>query len=96
VEDLRLLIGQRAGLPVVLPLALGYLERDPLIEGDLYPGDLLSAVLQVPAGFWADHPAERARMGVVAERAAVALAQPADSVDAELLARTQAFSGGLP
>jgi hypothetical protein len=95
VEDLRLLIGQRTGLDVLLPLALGYLDGDPLVEGDLYPGDLLSAVLQVPAEFWADHPAQLSRMRAVAERAVAALASPADPVDAELLARAQAFRGGL-
>lgn len=46
-EDLRLLIGQRIALPVLLPIALERLEADPLAEGDLYAGDLLDAVLRV-------------------------------------------------
>ena len=36
-EDLRLLIGQKVGLPYLVPLALDALEFDPLEEGDLYP-----------------------------------------------------------
>jgi len=67
VEDLRVLIGQQVGVAVLVPLALEVLERDPLAEGDYYPGDLLSAVLRgVPAEYWAGHPAERERLaGVV-------------------------------
>ena len=53
-EDLRVLIGQEIGLPRLIPLALDVLEREPLAEGDFYPGDLLSAV--VAAEVWiADH-----------------------------------------
>lgn len=44
VEDLRIMIGQGVGLPVLVPRALAVLEREPLAEGDFYPGDLLSAV----------------------------------------------------
>jgi hypothetical protein len=91
VEDLRLLIGQHTGLQVLLPQALALLERDPLVEGDLYPGDLLSAALHVPAPYWEAHKAERVRMRSVAEQAVAALTEPADPVDAELLARTRAF-----
>lgn len=52
VEDLRIMIGQGIGLPWLVPLALEVLERDPLAAGDLYPGDLLSTVLQIPEEYW--------------------------------------------
>ncbi|AGL14299.1 contact-dependent growth inhibition system immunity protein [Actinoplanes sp. N902-109] len=68
VEDLRVLVGQRVGVAVVVPLALGILERDPLAEGDFYPGDLLTAVLRrVPAEYWAAQPSDFGRLrGIVA------------------------------
>jgi hypothetical protein len=53
--DLRLLIGQRVGLDVVLPRALVVLRRSPLVEADLYPGDLLAAALHLPESYWRDH-----------------------------------------
>ncbi|MFE4801034.1 contact-dependent growth inhibition system immunity protein [Streptomyces sp. NPDC056708] len=45
VEDMRLLIRQNEGLPYLLPLALEVLRLDPMAEGHMYEGDLLSAVL---------------------------------------------------
>ncbi len=42
VEDLRIMVGQKIGLPHLLPLAIAVLEREPLAEGDFYPGDLLT------------------------------------------------------
>ncbi|WP_253776169.1 contact-dependent growth inhibition system immunity protein [Goodfellowiella coeruleoviolacea] len=56
-EDFRILIGQQVGLPWLVPLALQQLRRDPLAQGDFYPGDLLGAVLRVNAEFWAANPA---------------------------------------
>jgi hypothetical protein len=43
--DLRLLIGQQFSLIYLLPLALRLLETYPLLEGELYEGDLLNIVL---------------------------------------------------
>ena len=57
VEELRLLIGQRESLDVVVPLALDFLEHDPLVSGELFEGDLLATVLRRPAmEFWAARP----------------------------------------
>jgi hypothetical protein len=56
-EDLRLLIGQQVGLDVLLPRTTDWLQKEPLLEGDLYPGDVLVTVLRVPASYWASHPA---------------------------------------
>ncbi|MER5640023.1 contact-dependent growth inhibition system immunity protein [Kitasatospora sp. NPDC002227] len=55
-EDLRLLINQGIGLPHLLPLALALLRTDPLTEGDLYPGDLLAAVLRCSPALRQTHP----------------------------------------
>ncbi|MDT7724985.1 MAG: hypothetical protein QOI21_1561 [Actinomycetota bacterium] len=59
VEDLRLLLGQQIGVAVLIPLALGELERVPLAEGDFYPGDLLATVLRLPHTYWQGHSAQR-------------------------------------
>jgi hypothetical protein len=55
VENLRVMIGQNIGLEYLIPLAVELLEKNPFVEGDFYPGDLLSAVMQVEPGFWRTH-----------------------------------------
>lgn len=52
VEDLRLLIGQDIGLPVLLPLAVEVLRDNPLAEGHMYEGDLLRAVVTRNPEVW--------------------------------------------
>ncbi|MFE7074640.1 contact-dependent growth inhibition system immunity protein [Streptomyces sp. NPDC057620] len=56
VEDMRLLIGQDVGLPHLLPLALKVLRNNPMAEGDMYEGDLLSAVLTRDPAVWTESP----------------------------------------
>ena len=56
IEDLRIMIGQRVGLSILIPLAVERLEEDPLAAGDFYPGDLLQAVGRAGDAFWATHP----------------------------------------
>ncbi|MEU1127057.1 contact-dependent growth inhibition system immunity protein [Streptomyces sp. NPDC005899] len=56
VEDLRLLIGQGMGLPYLLPLALEVLRENPMAEGHMYEGDLLSAVLARNPSVWDEFP----------------------------------------
>lgn len=53
--NLRIMIGQKIGLPHLVPLALDRLEENPLTEGDYYPGDLLLAVLRVGPEFWKEN-----------------------------------------
>jgi hypothetical protein len=45
------------------------LDADPLAEGDLYPGDLLVSVMELPGDYWVRHAAEAKRMVVIARRA---------------------------
>jgi hypothetical protein len=54
VEDMRLLIGQDVGLSYLLPLALKVLRDNPMAEGDMYEGDLLSAVLTRNPAVWTE------------------------------------------
>jgi hypothetical protein len=56
VEDLRIMIGQNISLDYLIPLALEHLQRDPLVAGDFFPGDLLANVLKVKAAFWHVYP----------------------------------------
>ncbi|HEY0761022.1 MAG TPA: contact-dependent growth inhibition system immunity protein [Pyrinomonadaceae bacterium] len=56
VENLRVMIGQSIGLEFLIPLAVELLRKNPFVEGDYYPGDLLSVVLKVAPGFWQTHP----------------------------------------
>jgi contact-dependent growth inhibition (CDI) system CdiI-like immunity protein len=54
-EDLRIMIGQSVGLDHLIPRALDVLVVDPLVQGDLYPGDLLTTVLRVERPYWLGH-----------------------------------------
>ncbi|MFD9889740.1 contact-dependent growth inhibition system immunity protein [Amycolatopsis sp. NPDC059027] len=64
-EDLRVLLSQQTSVDALVPYALNLLETNPLVEGDYYPGDLLVAVLQLPAEFWRHHADLAARFGQV-------------------------------
>jgi hypothetical protein len=55
-EDYRILLGQQLGVFHLLPRAVAILLVDPLAEGDFYPGDLLAAVLRLPADCWHAYP----------------------------------------
>ena len=49
------MIGQNISLEFLIPIALEKLEIDPFAEGNLYPGDMLCAVLHSDAHFWTEH-----------------------------------------
>ncbi|MEH0822107.1 MULTISPECIES: contact-dependent growth inhibition system immunity protein [unclassified Micromonospora] len=65
VEDLRIMLGQGIGVPALLPRAVQVLLRDPLAEGDHYPGDLLSTVLRLPDSAWSTLRTDRERLASV-------------------------------
>ena len=56
IESLRIIIGQKMGLKFLVPIALDYLEQDPLSEGDMYKGDLLASVAGIGNDFWEQYP----------------------------------------
>ncbi|WP_158609827.1 contact-dependent growth inhibition system immunity protein [Micromonospora sp. CV4] len=64
-EDLRIMLGQAIGVPALLPLAVGILRDDPLVEGDHHPGDLLLQVLRLPHSAWSGLAAEREHLKAV-------------------------------
>jgi hypothetical protein len=71
--DCRVLITQDIGTKHLVPLAVAFLEVEPLVEGDYYPGDLLVALMNVSGGFWAQRRDIHERMVAVAKRAAAEL-----------------------
>jgi len=56
IDNLRLLITQKIGLPYIVSIAIDFLEDNPWC-GELYRGDLLLAVLQVDKDFWRENQA---------------------------------------
>lgn len=57
------MIGQGLSLEHLIPRAVSVLERDPLAEGDFYPGDLLKNVLTSPEpSYWQQHPEQAQRL----------------------------------
>ena len=51
-QDLRIMIGQNFSLKYLIPLAIEELNKDILIESDLFEGDLLSMVLTSEVDYW--------------------------------------------
>ena len=50
--EVRLAVGQKVGFPFTLELAIDRLRADPLVEGDYYPGDLLTALVRLEETEW--------------------------------------------
>lgn len=61
-EHLRILLGQRIDLAVVVPIAAARLVAEPMMAGDYYEGDVLEAVLALPEDVWREHPGDRAAL----------------------------------
>ncbi|WP_105620020.1 contact-dependent growth inhibition system immunity protein [Vallitalea okinawensis] len=62
VEELRIMIGQKIGLDYLVPLAIEEIEANILVEGDLYPGDLLNSVLNIPEDYWKNNKELKERL----------------------------------
>ena len=76
VEDLRICLGQKMSVDILLPLALEHVERDPLVSGDYYEGDLLQNVVHC-MDCWPEDPQLRARLvGVLTRGLEVLATQP--------------------
>jgi hypothetical protein len=60
-DDIRELLLQNVGSDWLVEVALDRLADDPM-AGDLYPGDLLHAVLQTEAGYWDSHADQLMRL----------------------------------
>ena len=69
VQDIRLGLGQQVGLEYLVPLALEALTEQPLVEAELYRGDLLVSLLQVPRDFWQEHEMYNDVINLIVEQA---------------------------
>ena len=65
-DNVRFLLTQRIGVDWLIPLALERLSDDPLV-GDLFPGDLLNAVLIAASEHWDAHPEDLMSLWAVRE-----------------------------
>ncbi|MGH3621022.1 MAG: contact-dependent growth inhibition system immunity protein [Sciscionella sp.] len=86
-EDLRMLVNQKEGVDVLVPRALDRLAQEPLLEGDFFPGDVLTAVLRVPASYWSAHPELLAKL----DRIITSIDDP----DADIRADIAAFRNAI-
>ena len=71
-HEIRLCVGQGIGLPYVVPPALDILGRDPWVDTEYYPGDLLHACIEVERSYWQEHPEQTDRMCSILRLAAAA------------------------
>lgn len=67
--EIRLLVSQHDGYPYVLDLVWPKLEADPLFDGGMYPGDVLSTLVRAGEDMWADRPEYRARLSALCDQA---------------------------
>lgn len=86
-EGLRILLTQSVAVPHLLPRALDLIDTDPLTSGDMYPGDLLVAVLRTIVSYPATTP-QHDRLSVAIERVRE---RGGDSVPDELWERAAAL-----
>lgn len=77
-DEVRLAVSQRVGAPFILDVAFQRLTRDPLLDANFYPGDLLSALIRAKDDLWAKRAHLRSQL---AELYAYAMAQPIDATD---------------
>jgi hypothetical protein len=67
--DLRVLVSQQIGLRFLVPLALALLDKNPILEAELYPGDLLGALFNVDTAYWEAHPDQQKQVWALKTRA---------------------------
>jgi hypothetical protein len=88
IENLRMLIGQKIGLKYLVPVALEYLEKDPLSEGDMYKGDLLANLALVDEKYWEHYPELNNRMVEIKNELSI----HAEIINTELLPALSKFN----
>ena len=81
--DCRMLLAQEIGTKYVVPLALAFVEADPLLEGDYYPGDLLHTLFDVEDQYWVNHEEHRFQLVKVAQEAGKSLGERSNGSGSE-------------
>ena len=82
VEDLRFMIGQQISLRHLIPRAISILEANPLAEGNMYPGDLLSALLRADKAYWHANVGQWQEVEAIASGLVSAVEELRDSIEA--------------
>jgi hypothetical protein len=77
--DIGFLLRQRIGVEILLDRALDLLERDPIVETEYYPGDLLCAVLRILPQHFTINDERVARVASIADKGCAAAAAANDS-----------------
>ena len=77
--DCRVLLTQGIGTRYVLPIAIDFVDANPLVEGDHYTGDVLTALLRLSPHEWAGNEKLRPRLMAAATRADDVLARESAS-----------------
>jgi hypothetical protein len=54
-SDLREMINSNIGIRYLVPLALELLSKQPLLEANFFPGDLLDSVIGIKTEYWLQH-----------------------------------------
>jgi contact-dependent growth inhibition (CDI) system CdiI-like immunity protein len=70
--DLLKALHHRADLHAVVPIVLDAIECDPLASAGNFRGDLLRALIELPATFWHDDPASFQRYKATVRAGAIA------------------------
>jgi hypothetical protein len=78
-EDLRILVNQGIGLSFLMPLVIDLLDKDPLVQGMHYPGDLLCAALRAGDDFYTRYPQYRHELLKAVDAASLMLEMEAAS-----------------
>lgn len=85
--DLRILLGQRHALEIVVPLSIDLLEQNPLAEAQLYKGALFDKLLEISPEFWKSHPEENNRLIDLKDELQMAV----DTIQEDLLPQLENF-----
>jgi hypothetical protein len=77
-NEVGLAVRQKIGIPYILDFAVGIVRDEPLLEGDHYPGDILSALLQVADEDWSLRPGLKQDLQPILQRAIAEFAMRPD------------------
>jgi len=92
-NDLRILISQNVGLKFLVPKVINILQNDILHEAIYYPGDLLSAILDVESNYWVNNPLELSLFVSILKKSKyqINIDNESDEVDEELITSINKF-----
>ena len=68
-KDIRLLISQEIGLPILVPISLDLLEDNPLIIFEDFRGDLLKTLCHVKQTYWNQNQEQYVQYRFIAAKA---------------------------